>query len=140
MSFKVFFQGIQKDAGWEHFAWTIHLGSETFTYRTGMGHCYYPRGVMGLKPHNATRKTVRVEHNSGTLFAHVPRLRDILYCLALDSQSGLETFQDFCDNFGYSTDSRHALSVYESCQTAYIKMRRVMKSENWLERIQAWEL
>ena len=41
---------------------------------------------------------------------------DVLYCLILDAQSGTESFEDFCDNFGYNEDSVKHNEIYKLCQ------------------------
>lgn len=40
----------------------------------------------------------------------------VCHSLVLDAQCGNETFQDFCENYGYDSDSRKALATYEACQ------------------------
>lgn len=41
---------------------------------------------------------------------------DVLYSLVLDSQFSNETFDDFCDNLGYNSDSMKANEIYRACQ------------------------
>lgn len=41
---------------------------------------------------------------------------DVLYCLILDAQAGIQSFDDFCDNFGYDNDSIKANEIYKACQ------------------------
>jgi hypothetical protein len=52
---------------------------------------------------------------------------DILYSLILDSQAGNETFDDFCDNFGYDNDSIKANDIYRACQKNAKKVRTFIK-------------
>ena len=35
---------------------------------------------------------------------------------AIDSEAVDESFSDWCDNFGYTTDSSKARSTYKACQ------------------------
>lgn len=140
-NYKIFLQGVQKDDnGWEHFAWSIHLGPVVVLYKTGLGHASKAQGPIPLKPKSEKKKCMRVEYNGQVYFAHVPKLNNVLYSLAMDAQCGAETFQDFCSNFGYDIDSRKALAIYEACQDSGIKLRKVMRSENYLQRILDWEL
>lgn len=53
-----------------------------------------------------------------------PKAINVLYCLALDASAAADTFEDFCDNFGYDTDSRSALEMYLACQEIGGKLRR----------------
>jgi hypothetical protein len=52
---------------------------------------------------------------------------DILYSLVLDSQASLETFDDFCDNFGYDNDSIKANEIYKACQKNAKKVKTFIK-------------
>lgn len=123
MAFSIKYLGIQETNNGKHFTWLVTINGENIQYKTGLGH------VQFVKFTNSESKP------------KVPRLRDILYALAQDAQSGLELFQDFCDNLGYDSDSRKALAIYEACQENALKLRKIMiKSENYLERIIAWEL
>lgn len=57
---------------------------------------------------------------------HKPSAYDILACL-----SGHEpgTFRDFCDNYGYDTDSIKALEVYKAVQTEWEGVCRLFTAE-----------
>ena len=56
-------------------------------------------------------------------YIKTPKYLDVLNCLYHDMQLGQETFQDFCDNCGYDTDSRNALKMYLRCQDTANKLR-----------------
>lgn len=43
-------------------------------------------------------------------------------CFIEDGLSGSETFEDFCSNFGYSTDSIRANRIYKLCQKSLEKL------------------
>ena len=45
-----------------------------------------------------------------------PNVADFLHCLLLDGEADNMTFEDWCDNYGYDTDSRKALAMYEECR------------------------
>jgi len=45
-----------------------------------------------------------------------PTMYDILTCLTTQDP---ETFEDFCDNFGYNTDSRSAKKIYKAVVKEY---------------------
>lgn len=93
-----------KDGGeWPHDKWLVKVTRgqyETrFDYSTGIGH---RKGGM----------------------AKTPALFDVLECLLMDEGLGNDTFEDFCANCGYDTDSRKALEIYLSCQEAGKKLRK----------------
>jgi hypothetical protein len=54
-----------------------------------------------------------------------PTLSDVLWSLSMDGEAGNELFENWCDNFGYDTDSRKALATYEACQQSGIKLRKL---------------
>lgn len=49
-----------------------------------------------------------------------------LYCFVSDALSGLDSFEDFCRNFGYDTDSRKAYKTWQACQRSTTKALRVL--------------
>ena len=55
-----------------------------------------------------------------------PSIYDILACL--DCYDA-ETFDDFCSNFGYDTDSRKALETYLAAQEEYSNLTKLFTSE-----------
>ena len=47
-----------------------------------------------------------------------------MYCLIVDSEACSETFESWCSNFGYDTDSRKAMDTYLACQKNGEKLRK----------------
>ena len=45
-----------------------------------------------------------------------PNLADVMHCLLLDGRCSEGTFEDFCSELGYDSDSRKALETYLACQ------------------------
>lgn len=45
-----------------------------------------------------------------------PTASDLVWAVAIDSEAIDESFSDWCDNFGYTTDSITARSTYKACQ------------------------
>ena len=45
-----------------------------------------------------------------------PTASDLVWAVAIDSDAIDESFKNWCDNFGYSTDSITARSNYKACQ------------------------
>jgi hypothetical protein len=45
-----------------------------------------------------------------------PTLDEVLYAIQSDSRAGDDSFDEFCDAFGYDTDSRKAYADWEACK------------------------
>ena len=52
-------------------------------------------------------------------------LLNAFYCFVSDALSGLYSFDEFCGEFGYDTDSRKAEKIYKASKRAYAKFERV---------------
>lgn len=66
-----------------------------------------------------------------------PKLDDVLHSLIMDSEAMNISFDEWCDNFGYDTDSRGALKTYLACQENGLKLRRTgIDIEAHRERLQ----
>ena len=128
--------GKTKRDSWECYAWEFNLNGQVIEYFTGLGHATESKNLVGTKPKTLTKKTIK----DGTTYIHVPKLKDVLYSLATDYSCAQDTFEDFCANMDYDTDSRKALETYLKCQESGHKLRKILKSKNAIERILAWEL
>lgn len=62
-------------------------------------------------------------------FAVTPTQASVLYCLLSDANCGDDTFDDFCSNLGYDTDSRKALETYLVCQETNAKLNKFFSRE-----------
>ena len=54
---------------------------------------------------------------TGSALGSEPTLDDVLYSLISDSQACEMSFDEWCSDFGYNTDSRKALETYLLCQS-----------------------
>lgn len=79
--------------------WSIVIGGECFEYYTG----------KGLRKKGKPTK---------------PALGDVLYALVLDASACEDSFEDWCSNYGYDTDSRKALDTYLDCQENAHRLRK----------------
>ena len=102
--------GISSPDGYERDNWIITLektegkSKETFEYFTGIGRRKNGRPVT-------------------------PDVYAILSCLCGDAILGREYFSEFCENLGYSQDSRKALDTYLACQENGRKLRKFISSD-----------
>ena len=129
---------------WPHDKWTFVLDGQAFEFKTGIGchrkmrrkspisppdnfeSSYYGLTSMSGKHWNAMRlkRFGQVSTLSGK-----PTVDDLLYSLVSDASSGRETFEDWCSELGYDTDSRKAFSIYEQCQNTIGKLRKIGVSD-----------
>jgi hypothetical protein len=115
------------DKRWPHFAWrvTLTLGdrSHATDYKTGVGHVNpMPSRFMPNEAQPTREKWWRINHKGPKR----PSAADIISALMSDASSGADTFEDFCSNLGYDTDSRRAMDTYLACQAASTAMRRLL--------------
>jgi len=130
---------------------------ENFEYTTGSGHrvSLDPRKSIHTWPTTIIRHWSRlkellgsegrvwfdcrsvVQPNSVRVLADVvksqravaPTQASVLYCLLGDSDVLDYTFADWCDGFGYDTDSREAFRTYELCQINADKLKKVFSGK-----------
>ncbi len=90
-----------KSGNWQETAyqWQIIINGQTFDYYTG----------SALVNKNGTPKK--------------PVLDDILYSLTSDDFAFNMPFNDWCEEFGYSSDSIAAQNIYFACQDNAKKLR-----------------
>ena len=53
-------------------------------------------------------------------------LLNAFYCFLSDAVSGLESFEYFCNEYGYNTDSIKAHNIYKECKRQLKKTQRVL--------------
>ena len=58
--------------------------------------------------------------------AVLPKIDDVLYALIMDAEALDYTFEDWCSNCGYDTDSRKAFATYEACKANGEKLKRIV--------------
>ena len=97
--------------GWQCDAWLCRFtkqgGQEEFEFYTGIGHRTKPKADW-MKPR-----------------AVAPPAASVLHSIILDSRAIGQSFESWCADFGYDTDSRKAESVYRECQQNADKLARV---------------
>lgn len=126
----------------DHWVLTLSKGSvtETFDYWTGIGHRKPQKvgdrdrwqvqralkiiGGMELRQTDENFKNAKTELENGSTAVY-PKLDDVLYCLLSDSEACDLDFDEWCAEFGYDTDSRKALAVYEACKANGEKCKRL---------------
>jgi len=70
------------------------------------------------------RKTCSFPFSQGIGIKENPNINGVLECLQSDSLSGDFTFEGFCDEFGYDSDSRKAEKTFKACQETRFKLKK----------------
>lgn len=98
--------GERKTDGWKHDKWIATINGTDVEFNTGLGH---------------RQQAKKTKAPDGRTYHHAekpvpPKLDMVLQSVLMDAQCGQETFEDFCSELGYDTDSRRALDTYLACQ------------------------
>lgn len=93
---------------WQHDLWEVTLTrdgtSETFRYRTGIGH---------------RRDGEAVD----------PPMADVVHCLISDGEAALQDFEDWANDLGYDPDSRKAYAMWVECCAIGHRLSKVLDVE-----------
>lgn len=91
-------------------------------------------GQQNWNHHRVTVRSSRTNKLTGFDFwasiasPHVDSRADVLSafeCFVSDALAGRESFEDFCGEFGYDTDSRRAERTWKACKQSWDKLVRV---------------
>lgn len=108
--------GLNRD-NWECDGWILKLhknnNTHNFEYYTGIGHRKYPKGF--IVDNTLNPRCIAYEQQNKNKKPVTPDICGIIHSLNLDSQAINESFSNWCDNFGYDSDSLKSLNVYNSC-------------------------
>ena len=130
--YNVQYLGESINDNWKYDKWTVTFAGkgrnkQEFEYHTGLGHrqCVKPRPFVWGNYSAMQRKTWIKENELPVS----PFAGAVLYCLLSDMSCANDTFDDWCGNMGYDTDSRKALQTYLSCQENGTKLRKVFNND-----------
>lgn len=62
----------------------------------------------------------------GTGITEAPTAAGVLDCLLSDASSASESFEDWCGNYGYDTDSRKALASYNQVKKQAVVLKKLL--------------
>jgi hypothetical protein len=111
--------------------------AHTFEYFTGIGHRTKMEdsaagrlALVQLK--NVNRNSIAWADAVKThCKPKAPHAAGVLYCLLLDADGASNgTFDDWCAEYGYDTDSRKALGTYLACQKTATQLRELFTHEH----------
>lgn len=130
IKYSVVYCGESTDDKWQADNWLVTFqGQKTcvnFDYRAGIRHRYFVKASSWGMPQDAGGKKRFIEENSQPVS---PFAASVLYCLLYDATACDMSFDDWCDNYGYDTDSRKALETYLACQSTGNKLRIIFSSK-----------
>ena len=120
-----------KSDDWKETAhhWLVTINGVKFDYYTGLAHRVEALRFRSDSGHEFKELQHMNLTESGlkALFqvskAKPPKLDDVLHSLVMDSSASEQSFDDWCGEFGYDTDSIKALATYMDCQRNTIKLR-----------------
>jgi hypothetical protein len=69
------------------------------------------------------RRQLTTPFGMGRALCREPTAEDVLQSLLSDASSADESFEDWCGEYGYDTDSRKAERTYQQVQTQTAKLR-----------------
>lgn len=139
--FVPFSQSRNKDSDWQSLNWKVTLlkGKQeviTADYSCGIAHC--PAKNKQWQSALAKRNAIASEIETGfpskagwndKVFPVKgpkiePQINDVIFSLVMDSDVlNYCGFEDWCDNFGYSSDSIQAKGIYDCCLGTALKLR-----------------
>lgn len=62
----------------------------------------------------------------GPAISGEPEVENVIDCLLSDAMGSDQSFEEFCAEFGYDTDSRKAEATYKACKKSGEKLRRLL--------------
>lgn len=72
------------------------------------------------------RRRMTLYFSQGFGISGEPQPADILECLASDASGAEQSFEDWCSDLGFDSDSRKAERTYKAVQTQTEKLRKLL--------------
>lgn len=110
-----------KDNNWKCDEWRIKIGAMRTSYYTGTG-C-----------RKAKWRVSRTTASAWYMKPVSPCAADVICSLLSDAEAADMSFNDWCDNFGYSSDSISAFNTYQQCSTIGKDLRKVFTANQRAE-------
>lgn len=128
---------------------TVEDRTEKFPYFSGGGNTGIPikweeiengfGQIVRGKPIKWQHKQAPRQHEKPFKIRPIPpQADDVLQCLQSDCQSGGLTHQEFCEEFGYDSDSIEQRDIYLKCQDSLNKLRKLFGANfnNFMELVE----
>lgn len=135
-------KGLKRE-NWECDGWLLELShknnTEYFDYFTGIGHRKVSKAnlnwINSAKASGRYNPRMYAEEIAKYAEPVKPELCGVIHSLIMDSSAMYESFDNWCDNFGYDSDSLKAFNIYQACCENAKKLRKVMDNKT-LETLQ----
>lgn len=131
---------------WNHDKWSVTITkfktisnggviqgkvTEQFEYKTGFGHRYLqPIAAREIKQYKLNPRSVAYARTvAGSWYIKKPQIAAIIHCLLLDAEAGNESFSNWCDNFGFDSDSISAFNTYQACEKTAKQLNNLFNRE-----------
>ena len=135
---------------WPCIAYSVTIGSETFPYALGIGHVDWKKAARNPSASRlfgndvravelvAAGRTLVDRSITAYLAARIakdqkvqPSAADVLASVCREGMDADQSFENWCGDFGYDTDSRKAEDIYRACTENGKKARRILGAENY---------
>lgn len=136
-SHSVEYKGEQTRDKWQCDAWLFTIKNQEFNYYTGLGH-----RRLSDYDRKMTERDFPLPRNPQTVYYRsylaalekvkkpvVPHIVGLLYSIITDGMACDMSFEDWCSDLGYDTDSRKALETYLLCQSNSAKYKKIFTHE-----------
>jgi hypothetical protein len=130
---KIEYVGKYNDNEWPHFLWNVTISNKngfwTVPYKCGLAHVQKKKGAMP-PPKGAHNNSIA--YQSWHAASHIPKKptnSDVIYSLLMDMSADDMSFRQWCDEYGYSSDSISALKTYTTCCEYAQNMRKTFTSD-----------
>lgn len=100
------------------------LSSTPITWGTRFHVQLAQRGVAG---------SMTTDYSQGSAISGTPEVKDVLLCLYADSEAGSLPWDEFCNEYGYDSDSLAALDIYRACLKIKHDLRKILKAGQYQE-------
>lgn len=123
-----------RDNDWKCDEWQVTVSKpgqpqQRFEYFTGTGHRKV-RPVDRVRILNDYRGSRLLQHYLDQAAKPVePHPAAFLFSLVNDSDAEGHSFNDWCANYGYSSDSISAFNTYQACCDYAVRLRRIFNHE-----------
>jgi hypothetical protein len=145
ITISVSYVGYREDGEWKHDVWKVTLGFQdrklVTDYKTGIGFRKRAPGVRtergGYTRGGEFAKTDKDAMERGWLAADKEKVTvaDVVSSLAIDAAGAEQTFDDWCGDLGWDTDSRKALATYLACQEERKQLLKLLGSIATFEKV-----
>ena len=122
------------DKEWPHFLWNVTVdytsGFWTFSYKCGLGHIEKKRGALPMPNPPYRKGTLAYESwERKNTQPKKPSVSDVMYSILMDIQADDSSFNNWCDEYGYSSDSMKAFKTYQTCCEYAVFVRKAFTVE-----------